>query len=51
MIGRADCGVFTGIGMSTDIVEASALAYMDIVNKIARLKRFKKTLPSARARH
>jgi 2-isopropylmalate synthase len=48
MVGRCDCGVFTGIGMSTDIVESSALAYMDIVNKIARLKKFKKTLPSAR---
>ncbi len=49
IVGRSDCGVFTGIGMSTDIVEASALAYMDIVNKIARLKKFKKTLPSARS--
>ena len=48
MVGRSDCGVFTGIGMSTDIVEASAMAYMDIVNKIARLKKFNKKLPSAR---
>jgi 2-isopropylmalate synthase len=47
MIARSDAGVFTGIGMSTDIVEASALAYMDIVNKIARLKKFNKVLPSA----
>jgi 2-isopropylmalate synthase len=48
MIARANEGVFTGIGTSTDIVEASALAYMDVVNKIARMKRFKKTLPSAK---
>jgi hypothetical protein len=27
-------GTFTGIGTSTDIVEASAKAYMDVVNKI-----------------
>jgi hypothetical protein len=26
-------------------VEASALAYMDIVNKIARMKKFKRKLP------
>jgi 2-isopropylmalate synthase len=51
IIGRSDCGVFTGIGMSTDIVDASALAYMDIVNKIARLKKFNKTLPSLRLEH
>ena len=43
--GRAPEGLFIGTGMSTDIVEASALAYMDIVNKIARMKRFKKKLP------
>ena len=48
IVARADSGVFTGIGTSTDIVEASALAYMDIVNKIARLKKFNKKLPSAR---
>jgi 2-isopropylmalate synthase len=48
IIARSDFGVFTGIGLSTDIVEASALAYMDIVNKIARLKKFNKKLPSAR---
>jgi len=40
MIGRSGEGVFTGIGTSTDIVEASALAYMDIVNKISRMKKF-----------
>jgi 2-isopropylmalate synthase len=35
-------GFFTGLGTSTDIVEASALAYMDIVNKIARMRKFGK---------
>lgn len=45
IVGRSDCGTFTGIGTSTDIVEASALAYMDIVNKIARMKRFNRKLP------
>jgi 2-isopropylmalate synthase len=48
MVARSDSGVFTGIGTSTDIVEASALAYMDIVNKIARLKKFNKKLPPDR---
>ena len=47
IVARSDSGVFTGVGTSTDIVEASALAYMDIVNKIERLKKFKKKLPSA----
>jgi 2-isopropylmalate synthase len=45
IVARASEGVFTGVGTSTDIVEASALAYMDIVNKIARMKKFKKKLP------
>jgi 2-isopropylmalate synthase len=44
MVGRAAQGRFTGIGTSTDIVEASALAYMDIINKIARMKKFKRKL-------
>ncbi len=35
-------GGFTGIGTSTDIVEASAFAYMDVINKIARMKKFGK---------
>ena len=48
IVARSDSGVFTGVGTSTDIVEASALAYMDIVNKIDRLKKFNKKLPSAR---
>lgn len=42
MIASAPEGVFTGVGTSTDIVEASALAYMDIVNKIARMKKVRK---------
>ena len=45
MIGRAAEGVFVGTGTSTDIVEASAIAYMDIVNKIARMKKFRRKLP------
>ena len=45
IVGRAPEGVFIGKGTSTDIVEASALAYMDIVNKIARMKKFRKKLP------
>ncbi len=36
-------GVFTGTGTSTDIVEASALAYMDVVNKYSRLLKFRRT--------
>lgn len=40
IVAQAPEGVFTGIGTSTDIVEASALAYMDIVNKISRMKKF-----------
>jgi 2-isopropylmalate synthase len=42
-------GVFTGVGASTDIVEASAFAYMDIVNKIARMRKFGKRRPGNRA--
>lgn len=45
IIARAVEGVFTGTGTSTDIVEASALAYMDIINKISRMKKFKRKLP------
>lgn len=45
IIARAIEGIFTGTGTSTDIVEASALAYMDIINKIARMKKFKRKLP------
>ncbi|MBD3344831.1 MAG: 2-isopropylmalate synthase [Chitinivibrionales bacterium] len=42
IIGKAKEGIFTGTGTSTDIVEASAFAYMDIVNKITRMKKFGK---------
>ncbi len=38
-------GTFVGNGTSTDIVEASALAYMDIINKIARIRKFKRKMP------
>jgi len=48
IVARSIEGIFTGVGTSTDIVEASALAYMDIVNKIARMKKFKKKLPTAK---
>jgi 2-isopropylmalate synthase len=43
-------GTFTGIGMSTDIVEASAKAYMDVVNKICRMRKFSPKLRGKRAR-
>jgi 2-isopropylmalate synthase len=46
IVARAVEGVFTGVGTSTDIVEASALAYMDIINKIARMKKFNRKLPA-----
>jgi len=36
-------GTFTGVGTSTDIVEASALAYMDVVNKYSRMLRFRRS--------
>ncbi|KMQ52949.1 2-isopropylmalate synthase [Chitinispirillum alkaliphilum] len=39
---KAPEGFFVGKANSTDIVEASAMAYMDAVNKIARIKMFKK---------
>ena len=39
IIGKSSEGRFTGVAASTDIVEASALAYMDIVNKIARIRK------------
>jgi 2-isopropylmalate synthase len=44
IVGRTDLGVFTGTGTSTDIVEASAMAYMDLVNKIARMKKFNRNI-------
>ncbi len=42
IVATAPEGSFTGIGASTDIVEASAFAYMDIINKIGRMKKFGK---------
>jgi len=45
IVAKAAEGRFTGSGTSTDIVEASALAYMDIINKIARMKKFKRKIP------
>jgi 2-isopropylmalate synthase len=44
MVASSADGTFTGVGTSTDIVDASAKAYMDIVNKIARMRRFGKKL-------
>lgn len=45
VIARASEGIFTGTAASTDIVEASALAYMNVINKIARMKLFNRKLP------
>ena len=42
IVATAKEGTFTGVGASTDIVEASAFAYMDVVNKISRMKKFGK---------
>ncbi len=47
---RADEGVFTGIGTSTDIVEASARAYMDVVNKILRMRKIGKKITLVKRR-
>jgi 2-isopropylmalate synthase len=49
IIGKCSDGIFTGRGTSTDIVEASAFAYMDIINKIARMKKFNKKLTNNKA--
>jgi len=43
-------GTFTGVGTSTDIVEASAKAYMDVVNKICRMRKYAPKLRGKRAR-
>jgi len=40
MVAIAPEGTFTGIGTSTDIVEASAKAYMDVINKICRMRKY-----------
>jgi 2-isopropylmalate synthase len=42
IVGSAKEGTFVGTATSTDIVEASALAYMDVVNKVARMKKLGK---------
>jgi hypothetical protein len=39
---QGDASTFVGNGTSTDIVEASALAYMDVINKVARMRKFGK---------
>jgi 2-isopropylmalate synthase len=44
IVAQSPEGVFTGIGTSTDIVDASARAYMDVVNKIARLRKYGRKL-------
>jgi len=38
-------GSFVGNGVDIDIVQASANAYMNIVNKIARMKMYNRTVP------
>jgi 2-isopropylmalate synthase len=43
-------GTFTGIGTSTDIVEASAKAYMDVVNKLCRMRKYAPKLRGKRAK-
>jgi 2-isopropylmalate synthase len=42
IVAQTNKGTFTGMGTSTDIVEASALAYMDVVNKYSRMARYRK---------
>ncbi len=44
--GKVKEGVFNGFGSSTDIIEASAEAYMEVVNKIARLRKHRKQSPA-----
>ena len=50
MVATAPEGTFTGVGTSTDIVEASAKAYMDVVNKICRMRKYSPKLRGKRAR-
>jgi 2-isopropylmalate synthase len=49
IIAAADDSTFVGVGMSTDIVEASALAYMDVVNKLSRMRKFAPRLRTRQA--
>jgi 2-isopropylmalate synthase len=46
IVAAAPEGTFAGVGTSTDIVEASALAFMDVVNKVARMRKFAPRLRS-----
>ena len=50
IVAMAPEGTFTGVGTSTDIVEASARAYMDVVNKISRMRKYSPKLRGKRAR-
>ena len=50
MMATSKEGTFTGIGTSTDIVDASARAYMDVVNKIARMRKLGKKLGTSKRR-
>lgn len=42
IVADSEGSIFTGVGTSTDIVEASAFAYMDVVNKISRMRKLKR---------
>ncbi|MFW5775238.1 MAG: 2-isopropylmalate synthase [Chitinivibrionales bacterium] len=48
IVANSPQGVFIGNGTSTDIVDASAKAYMDIMNKISRMRKFGKKLTPSR---
>ncbi|MGD0839316.1 MAG: alpha-isopropylmalate synthase regulatory domain-containing protein, partial [Polyangia bacterium] len=50
IVALAPEGTFTGLGTSTDIVEASARAYMDVVNKICRMRKFAPKLRGKRVK-
>ena len=50
MVAIAPEGTFTGIGTSTDIVEASAKAYMDVVNKLCRMRKYAPKLRGKRGK-
>jgi len=50
MVAISPEGTFTGIGTSTDIVEASAKAYMDVVNKLCRMRKYAPKLRGKRAK-
>jgi len=50
IVASAREGTFTGAGTSTDIVDASVKAYMDIINKIARMKKFGRKIKNRKTR-